>query len=148
MPTLFPSRLSSLRSQAGLTQAQLALYLHLNRSTISNYEKGARMPEAETLCRLVHLFGVSADYLLGLSDRKGIFEENASAMREQINRLFLNDQACLQQAVRECLNTASESRKQLRAELIRIVQNETLSEQQRDAFFLFRFESESGGESL
>jgi len=136
MSSNFSSRLSELRREAGLSKTELAARLHLDRSTITNYENGLRAPDVSIICSFVILFGVSADYLLGLSDRRGIFEENALSMKENIRQVIRNDQLRVSQAIRECLAAASESRNQLRSELLCIVQNETLSEQQREAFLL------------
>lgn len=57
--------LKRLRSQRGNTQKELALYLHLSNSTISNYENGVNEPCYHTLSLLADFYGVSIDYLVG-----------------------------------------------------------------------------------
>lgn len=57
--------LSDLRKDKHLGQKDLATYLNISVSTISNYETGTHEPDFETLCKLADLFDVSADYLLG-----------------------------------------------------------------------------------
>lgn len=57
--------LSDLRKDKHLGQKDLAKYLSISVSTISNYETGTHEPDFETLCKIADLFDVSADYLLG-----------------------------------------------------------------------------------
>lgn len=55
--------LKQLRLENGLTQQQVAEYLHIDRSTYSRYEVG-REPEIDSLCALARLYDVSMDQLL------------------------------------------------------------------------------------
>lgn len=61
-------RLRELRTEAGLSQGQLADILSLHKSTISLYEHGRREPDAETMQTIAAYFHVSVDYLLGRTD--------------------------------------------------------------------------------
>ena len=65
----FSNRLKELRTQAGLTQLQLAQRLGITKSVIPFYELSERAPSPDVLIRLAQIFHVSTDYLLGL-DRK------------------------------------------------------------------------------
>lgn len=65
----FSNRLKELRTQAGLTQLQLAQRLGITKSVISFYKLSERAPSPDVLIRLAQIFHVSTDYLLGL-DRK------------------------------------------------------------------------------
>lgn len=74
---LFPSQLRELRGGRGISQETLARDLGVSKSTIGLYETGDTLPDAQTLHDLAVYFGVSADWLLGLSDyrdnrRRGI----------------------------------------------------------------------------
>ncbi len=64
----FSQRLSALRHERGLTQAECASLNNLHRSTYNGYESEYKEPNYETLCRLAAFFGVTVDYLLGASD--------------------------------------------------------------------------------
>lgn len=64
----FAKRLRYLRNLNNKTQQQLADYLNVGKSTISNYETGYSSPDIETLKKLSEIFNVSTDYLLGESD--------------------------------------------------------------------------------
>ena len=65
---LFPSQLRDLRKKKGISQETLAHDLGVSKSTIGLYETGDTLPDAKTLRDLAVYFGVSADWLLGLSD--------------------------------------------------------------------------------
>jgi transcriptional regulator with XRE-family HTH domain len=65
---LFGLRLKGLRSEKGFTQQQLADKLGIVKATVSSYEKTANYPSVEILINICKTFGVSADFLLGLSD--------------------------------------------------------------------------------
>ena len=64
----FSTRLISLRKERGLTQEDLAKLIRKKRSTVSGYEIEDKEPEFETICFLAQYFGVSTDYLLGITD--------------------------------------------------------------------------------
>ena len=64
----FNERLKELRLEKGLSQEQLAKETDLSRSAIGFWENGQRVPSALAIITLAKYFGVSADYLLGLSD--------------------------------------------------------------------------------
>lgn len=61
-------RLKELRLEAKLSQRDLAKMFHLAPSTIGMYESGARFPTPEVETALAQFFGVSLDYLRGLSN--------------------------------------------------------------------------------
>ena len=61
-------RIAMLRKEKGWGQKNLASLLKVSVSTVSNYEQGVHLPDLPMLCRLTELFGVSADYLLGITD--------------------------------------------------------------------------------
>lgn len=66
----FSNRLKELRTQAGLTQLQLAQRLGITKSVISFYELSERAPSPDVLIRLAQIFHVSTDYLLGLDKKE------------------------------------------------------------------------------
>ena len=66
----FGMKLKQLRVNRGLTQNDLAAVLEVNRATISGYETGGVYPSVEIMKKIAEFFGVSADYLMGLSNDK------------------------------------------------------------------------------
>ena len=65
--TLFPSRLRDLRDEKKVSQAVLAETLKVSKSTVGLWEAGETLPDAKALHDMAIYFGVSADYMLGLS---------------------------------------------------------------------------------
>jgi transcriptional regulator with XRE-family HTH domain len=63
-------RLWQRRNELRMSQPTLGAVAGLDPSAISRYERGATEPRAESVRRLAIALGVSADWLLGLSDRK------------------------------------------------------------------------------
>lgn len=61
-------RIKQLRDEAGLSQMELSEKIGLSQSAIARYELNKTEPKASDIIRLSEFFGVSADYLLGLSD--------------------------------------------------------------------------------
>ena len=61
-------RLRDVREDADVTQATVAEYLHIRPNTYSQYENGKRQIPVEALAKVAVFFGVSADYLLELTD--------------------------------------------------------------------------------
>lgn len=59
-----PSNLKHLRKSYGETQEELANALHLEKSTISQYENGSRKPDEEILKGIAKRYGVTMDSLL------------------------------------------------------------------------------------
>ena len=63
-------RLKMLRESNNLTQIDLGKILGVGNVTLSQYEKGDRNPDYDTLLRIADYFNVSTDYLLGKTDLK------------------------------------------------------------------------------
>lgn len=61
----FSTRLTSLRKEKKLLQADVANKVGIARATYGAYEQGSRQPDFDTLEKLADFFGVSLDYLLG-----------------------------------------------------------------------------------
>ena len=69
-PKLLSERIKSLRKQQGLTLEQVGVEIGVTKQTTSRWETGVRQPSLEMLARIAEFYGVSADYLLGLSDKR------------------------------------------------------------------------------
>lgn len=65
MKETFAINVKNLRKELGITQTELAEKIFVNKSMISAYEKGKRMPSLDALIQLSMIFNVSVDYLLG-----------------------------------------------------------------------------------
>ncbi len=68
MATLFKENLKILRQEKGIGQVELAKKIGVSKGIISLWENGLREPNMSSLILLSKFFGVSIDYLVGLSD--------------------------------------------------------------------------------
>jgi len=68
MKIILGERLKELREERGYTQKQLAEKLNINSVTYLHYEKSQREPPLSLLAEFAAFYGVSTDYLLGLTD--------------------------------------------------------------------------------
>ena len=66
----YPERMRDLREDHDLTQTDIAKMLGIAQTTYSQYELYKRPMPIEYLVALCKYYGVSADYMLGLSDKK------------------------------------------------------------------------------
>ena len=60
----------NLREDADLSQSRVASFLCCSQQVYSNYELGQRDIPTEILIKLSDFYGVSVDYLLGLTNNK------------------------------------------------------------------------------
>jgi len=74
---MIAERLKTLRRELGITKRELVSRVPLNYSTYANYESGFREPNSEVLQLLSSHFGVSIDFLLGVSDNRKKADEIA-----------------------------------------------------------------------
>lgn len=63
----FGDLLSELRRDKKMTQDDLAKVLFVSPGTISNYENNILFPDVPKLIQMAKYFGVTTDYILGLS---------------------------------------------------------------------------------
>lgn len=63
-------RLTNLRVDRDIKQKDLALLLGIKQSAYSKYEKRRSKLQIDDLIKLCIFYDVSADYILGLSERK------------------------------------------------------------------------------
>ena len=81
-----------MRTNAGLTQAQLGNLVGVTKSVISYYELQERSPSPDVLIKLSQIFHVSTDELLGVSkgesvDVTGLKQEDVLLIRNLVERL-------------------------------------------------------------
>lgn len=70
MSTKIGAQIKRLRLSAGMTQRELAQKINVGNTTLSQYESGARVPSDEVKLKIANVFGVSVDYLLGVTDSR------------------------------------------------------------------------------
>ena len=101
--------IKAVRTQRAHTQAEVAEFLNIARSTYTNIENGRSDPDTETLLKLAEYFGCSVDTLLGkddienskkepASDRSGLTPEGVR-IAEKIDRLSADSRRELEKYV-------------------------------------------------
>ena len=83
---MLQENIRAFRQKKGMTQEELASRLHVVRQTVSKWEKGLSVPDAELLIRLAEVLEVSVAQLLG-SEAEAETEEKPDAMIEQLSRI-------------------------------------------------------------
>ena len=85
---MIAERLRMLRKGMGATKRELVAKIPINYSTYANYESGFREPNSEVLQILATHFGVSLDYLLGMSDNPKKADEVAILNEDEHNHII------------------------------------------------------------
>ena len=82
------SIIKELRKEAGMTQGELGEKLGVIKQTVSAWEKGISKVGNDTLITLSRLFGVTTDYLLGLTEGEDTMgtEENTNEIMQRVGR--------------------------------------------------------------
>lgn len=70
MSVAFSAKISMLRKEKDITQRQAAKDLGVSQALLSHYERGIRECHLDFVTRAAQYYGVSADYLLGLTENK------------------------------------------------------------------------------
>ena len=85
---MFNENFRNFRKQRGLSQEELAERLHVVRQTVSKWEKGLSVPDADLLIRIAEILETTVSTLLGdtveVSDDKNIVVQKL----EQLNILL------------------------------------------------------------
>lgn len=61
-------RIKTLRQEHGKTQRDVCDAIHIEQVTLSQYENGKRIPKLDILILLAQYYGVTLDYLVGISE--------------------------------------------------------------------------------
>lgn len=88
------------RKAKGMTQEELAVKLHVVRQTVSKWEKGLSVPDADMVIQLADLLGVSVHQLLGTSADTATtaqLSEELARLNEQLAKKNLREKR-IQQA--------------------------------------------------
>lgn len=81
---MFGENLKSIRKSKGYTQEELAIKLNVVRQTVSKWEKGLSVPDADILVRIAEVLDTDVSVLLGGSVKK---EADKDAVAEQLAKI-------------------------------------------------------------
>lgn len=82
---MFSENLKQIRKEKGISQEELAARLNVVRQTISKWEKGLSVPDAELLIKLSEILETSVGTLLGDTIEAAADKNVISQQLEQLN---------------------------------------------------------------
>lgn len=93
---VFAERLKELRTEAHMTQVELAKQLGIGQSSYADWERGKKNPTQENLMKIAQFFDISLDYLVGNIDEKEdgldnielLFRMNSKGLTEEEKEIF------------------------------------------------------------
>lgn len=68
--SIVSERIKQLREENGLNKTEFAKRVGVNRTTITRYENGELKPTLEAMININKAFGISLDWIAGLTDEK------------------------------------------------------------------------------
>ncbi len=80
------NRIRELREDMDLRQIDVANATNIDQKTLSNYETGRTNPDSYVIVTLAEFFGVTCDYLLGVTDRNLANMDDAIEELDEINK--------------------------------------------------------------
>ncbi len=81
---MFNENLKILRKNKGFTQEELAIKVNVVRQTVSKWEKGLSVPDADALQRIAEVLDVGVEELLGAEIKT---EADKNEIAEQLSRI-------------------------------------------------------------
>lgn len=108
------SNLKMLRTNAGISQKQLADIINVSQQSINKYENHEVEPNIETLSLIADFFDVSIDYLVGRTDIMRRYESvkeydlntNEQNLIDLYRKLSANDKAMIMSFVSRLENNS------------------------------------------
>jgi len=85
---LFAKRFKKLRKEKRLTQTEMGEAIGKTKGAVGHYECGDREPPLEALYSISNYFGVSIDYLMGITDFRNE-EESVNYMMDKMREAGL-----------------------------------------------------------
>ncbi|MDA1577248.1 helix-turn-helix transcriptional regulator [Bacillus cereus group sp. BY17LC] len=76
-----------------MSQLEFAEAINAKKSMISLYENGHRNPSRETVEKMSRISGVSADYIMGLSEYKNLSSTDSKSIKDDLKEIMqqIND---------------------------------------------------------
>lgn len=81
---MFHENLKTMRKAKGYTQEELAIKLNVVRQTVSKWEKGLSVPDADVLCKIADVLDTDVSTLLG---EEIVEETDQSAVAQQLAKI-------------------------------------------------------------
>lgn len=81
---MFHENLKTMRKAKGYTQEELAIKLNVVRQTVSKWEKGLSVPDADVLCKIADVLDTDVSTLLG---EEIVAETDKNAVAQQLAKI-------------------------------------------------------------
>lgn len=81
---MFHENLKTMRKAKGYTQEELAIKLNVVRQTVSKWEKGLSVPDADVLCKIADVLDMDVSTLL---EEEIVEETDKSAVAQQLAKI-------------------------------------------------------------
>ena len=81
---MFSENLKTIRKAKGYTQEELAIKVNVVRQTVSKWEKGLSVPDADVLSHIAEVLEVSVSELLGAEIKQ---EDSKNEVAEQLAKI-------------------------------------------------------------
>ena len=81
---MFHENLKTMRKAKGYTQEELAIKLNVVRQTVSKWEKGLSVPDADVLCKIADVLDTDVSTLLG---EEIVAETDKNAVDQQLAKI-------------------------------------------------------------
>lgn len=81
---MFSENLKTIRKEKGYTQEELAIKVNVVRQTVSKWEKGLSVPDADVLSHIAEVLEVSVSELLGAKIKQ---EDSKNEVAEQLAKI-------------------------------------------------------------
>ena len=81
---MFSENLKTIRKEKGYTQEELAIKVNVVRQTVSKWEKGLSVPDADVLSHIAEVLEVSVSELLGADIKQ---EDSKNEVAEQLAKI-------------------------------------------------------------
>lgn len=105
-------RIRQTRQLRGYSQQELASKIGISMNSLYHYEKNRKTPSAEVVAKLAEALGVSADYLLGLTDDPAP-KEKLFDISQYLSKDFISTPANLRRIAQELLEMAERMEKEI-----------------------------------
>lgn len=105
---MLKDNLKTLRKNKGLSQEELSVKLNVVRQTVSKWEQGLSVPDAEMLISISEVFDTPVSTILGenidehekndlkvISEKLEVINEQLSKKQKQKRNIFVNADVCL-----------------------------------------------------
>ena len=88
---MFGENIKKLRLSLGMNQIEFGNCLNVTKQSVSNWENGNIQPSIDMLIKISKKFSISSDYLLGISEERGLDTKGLTDKQLTYIQLLIDD---------------------------------------------------------